>query len=68
MVVLNLDNSPCLTICGSGVLLMDLLGEEHHRDKLVVVLPAELKVDGDTARRDVDALIADLSDAGLFSR
>ncbi|MDT5050530.1 MAG: hypothetical protein QOH34_1881 [Mycobacterium sp.] len=68
MVVLDLENSRYLTISGSGVLLFELLREEHDRDELVAALLTTFEVDEDTARRDVDAFIADLSDAGLLSR
>ncbi|MDQ1527525.1 MAG: hypothetical protein QOG18_2138 [Microbacteriaceae bacterium] len=68
VVVLDLENSRYLTISGSGVLLFELLREEHDRDELVAALLTTFEVDEDTARRDVDAFIADLSDAGLLSR
>jgi hypothetical protein len=68
VVVLDLESSQYLTISGSGVLLFELLREEHDRDELVAALLSAFEVDEDTARRDVDAFIADLSDAGLLSR
>jgi hypothetical protein len=67
VVVLDLENSRYLTISGSGVLLFELLREEHDHDELVAALLSAFEVDEDTARRDVDAFIADLSDAGLLS-
>lgn len=67
VVVLDLDSSRYLTISGSGVLLFELLREEHDRDELVAAVLATFEVDEDTARLDVDAFIADLSDAGLLS-
>ena len=68
VVILDFDSSRYLTISGSGVLLFELLREEHDRDELVSALLATFEVDPDTARRDVDAFIADLSDAGLLSQ
>jgi hypothetical protein len=68
VVVLDLESSRYLTISGSGVLLFELLREEHDRDELVAALLSAFEVDEDTVRRDVDAFIADLSDAGLLSR
>ncbi len=68
VVVLDLDASRYLTISGSGVLLFELLREEHDHDELVAALLAAFQVDEDTARLDVDIFIADLSDAGLLSR
>ncbi len=65
--ILDLDSSRYLTISGSGVLLFELLREEHDRDELVAALLAAFEVDEDTARLDVDAFISDLSDAGLLS-
>jgi len=68
VVILDFDDSRYLTISGSGVLLFELLREEHDRDELVAAVLAAFEVDEDTARRDVDAFIAELSDAGLLSR
>jgi len=68
VVVLDLENSRYLTVSGSGVLLFELLHEEHDRDELVAALVATFEVDEDTARRDVDSFISDLSDTGLLSR
>lgn len=67
VVILDSDSSRYLTVSGSGVLLFELLREEHDRDELVSALLATFEVDPDTARRDVDAFIADLSNAGLLS-
>lgn len=67
VVVLDLDKSRYLTISGSGVFLFGLLQAEHDRDELIAALLAAFEVDEDTARRDVDAFIADLSAAGLLS-
>lgn len=67
VVVLDIESSRYLTISGSGVLLFELLREEHDRDELVAAVLATFEVDEDTACRDVDAFIADLSDAGLLS-
>jgi hypothetical protein len=68
VVVLDLESSRYLTISGSGVLLFELLREERDRDELVTALLATFEVDEATARRDVDAFIADLADADLLSR
>jgi hypothetical protein len=68
VVVLDLESSQYLTISGSGVLLFELLREEHDLDELVAALLTAFEVDEATAHRDVDAFIADLSDAGLLSR
>lgn len=67
VVVLDLESSRYLTINGSGVLLFDMLHEEHDRDELVAALLAAFEVDEDTAVRDVDTFIADLSRAGLLA-
>jgi hypothetical protein len=55
VVVLDLDGSRYLTISGSGVLLFELLREEHDRDELVAALLTAFEVDEDMARHDVDA-------------
>jgi hypothetical protein len=68
VVILDFDSSRYLTVTGSGVLLFELLREEHDRDELVAAVLAAFEVDADTARRDVDAFIADLSDAGLLTQ
>lgn len=68
VVILDFDSSQYLTISGSGVLLFELLREEQDSDELVAALLATFEVDEDTARRDVDGFIADLSDAGLLAR
>lgn len=67
LVVLDVVRSLYLTIRGSGILLFELLQEERDRDELVAALLASFEVDTDTARRDIDAFIADLSNAGLIS-
>jgi hypothetical protein len=67
VVILDFDSSRYLTVGGSGVLLFELLREEHDHDELVAALLARFDVDADTARRDVAAFIADLSDAGLLA-
>jgi hypothetical protein len=67
VVVLDLESSRYLTISGSGVLLFELLCAEHDRDELITALLTTYQVDEATACRDVDAFIADLSDAGLLS-
>lgn len=64
--ILDFDSSRYLTVSGSGVLLFELLREEHDRDELVAAVLAAFEVDADTAWRDVDRFIADLSDAGLL--
>jgi hypothetical protein len=46
---------------------LELLCAEHDRDELGAALQAAFEIDEDMARLDVDAFIADLSDAGLLS-
>lgn len=67
MVILDLDRSRYLTVSGSGVFLLELLQQERDREELIQALVDSFEVDEHTARCDVDAFIADLSEAGLLS-
>jgi len=67
LVVLDFDGSQYFTIRGSGIMLFELLREKRDREELVAALLARFDVDEETARRDVDTFLSDLSDAGLLT-
>lgn len=55
-----------LTISGCGTFLFELLREERERHELVAAVLATFEIDEDTAGKDVDAFVRELSDAGLL--
>jgi hypothetical protein len=67
LVVLDFNSSHYFTIRGSGIFLFELLQEKHEREDLIASLLARFDVEEDTARRDVDKFLSDLSNAGLLS-
>ncbi|MGH3975639.1 MAG: PqqD family protein [Pseudonocardiaceae bacterium] len=67
LVVLDFVSSQYFTIRGSGIFLFDLLQEKRDRDELVAAVLARFDVEEDTARRDVDTFLSELSGAGLLS-
>ncbi len=67
LVVLDLKGSQYLTIRGSGVYLFELLHDERHPDELVTAVLATFDVDEETARRDVNRFLSELSHAGLLA-
>jgi hypothetical protein len=67
VVLLDMVNSRYLTVSGSGVLLLEELREERTRDELAAALCGAYDVDADTAGRDVDAFVTQLSNAGLLA-
>lgn len=65
--ILDLEGSRYLTVRGSGVYLFELLQDERHPDELVRAVLAKFEVDEQTARRDVNRFLFELSHAGLLA-
>lgn len=67
LVVLDFNSSQYFTIRGSGIFLFELLQENRDREELISALLTRFDVEEDTARRDLDTFLSDLSGAGLLS-
>lgn len=66
MIVLNLSASRYFSITGVGTRVFELLAEERSLDDLVGSIVGEYKVDPGVARRDIEAFVDRLRDAGLL--
>jgi hypothetical protein len=67
-VILDITSGQFFGINDVGALVWDLLEHDTTRDALVNAVTAEFDVDSEQAGDDIDALIAQLSNAGLVEQ
>jgi hypothetical protein len=67
-VILDITSGQFFGINDVGALVWDLLEHDTTRDVLVEAVTAEFDVDSEQAGDDIDALIAQLSNAGLVEQ
>jgi hypothetical protein len=68
VVILDITSGQFFGINDVGALVWDLLEHDTTRDVLVEAVTAEFDVDSKQAGDDIDALIAQLSNAGLVEQ
>lgn len=66
LVILDLHRSQYLTLSTTGTVLLRLMQQGVGTDEMVAALVDGYDVDRDLAIRDVDAFIAQLTEAGLL--
>lgn len=65
VVALNIEKGVCYGLDAIGSAVWDLLAEPRTLSELCAALTARYRVDAETCRRDVAALLSDLGDEGL---
>lgn len=66
VVILDVPSGRYFSLNAVGVVVWDRLADEATIDDLVAAVTAEFEVDPDTARSDIDGLVASLTEAGLL--
>ena len=66
VVILDVPSGRYFSLNAVGVVVWDRLADEATIDDLVDAVTAEFEVDPDTARSDIDGLVASLTEAGLL--
>ena len=67
VVILDVTSGRYFSINDVGALIWDRLEHDTDKDTLVEAVTSEFNVDKDTAKADIDALLDQLTEAGLIS-